>query len=192
MLVLVIPQSLYLQLFFQNFEFSEQFAKSKNIILTSYFDTLICEFGRLKMSFGIVFENQDISEIQNTSTEEKISLAWKYFTNSDDYKTSYNVGHSTFSHIKIGTSTTKPNLSIKSKIFAYTSLGDGETHVTFKHPLIKQGMCSNCGVTTKIHFPFGTRCLLILLQFCRHQLQWKENSLYRGRQLLHFETQKLF
>ena len=57
LLVLVIPQSLYLYHFFHNFDFSEEIAKSKSIILTSYFNTLIFKFSRFKMNFGIVFEN---------------------------------------------------------------------------------------------------------------------------------------
>ena len=47
---------LYLTLF-HNFELSEEIAKSKSIILTSYFNTLIFKFSRFKMNFGIVFEN---------------------------------------------------------------------------------------------------------------------------------------
>ena len=40
-----------------NFEFSVEISKSKSIILTSYFNTLIFNFSRFKMNFGIVFEN---------------------------------------------------------------------------------------------------------------------------------------
>ena len=39
--VLVNPQNFHLYHFFQNYEFSEKFAKSKSIILTCYFNTLI-------------------------------------------------------------------------------------------------------------------------------------------------------
>ena len=55
LLVLVIPQSFFLLHPFHNFEFSEEIAKSKSIILTPYFNTLIFKI-RLKMNFGIVFK----------------------------------------------------------------------------------------------------------------------------------------
>ena len=57
LLVLVIPPSFYIQHFFHNFEFSEEISKSKNIILTSYLNTLIFKFNRFKISFQVVFEN---------------------------------------------------------------------------------------------------------------------------------------
>ena len=57
MLVLVILQSFYLQHFFHNFEFSEEVAKSKSIILTSDFNTLIFKFDRFKISYQVVFKN---------------------------------------------------------------------------------------------------------------------------------------
>ena len=47
----------YLQHFFHNFEFLEEIAKSKFIIFTSYFNTLIFKFSRFKMDFRIFFEN---------------------------------------------------------------------------------------------------------------------------------------
>ena len=62
LLVLVIPQSFYLQHFFHNFEFSEKIAKNESIILTSYFNTLIFKFSRIKMNFGIVFENFSVDK----------------------------------------------------------------------------------------------------------------------------------
>ena len=57
LLVLVIPQNFHLEHFLHNFEFSEEIAKSKNIILTSYLNTLIFKFNRFKISFQVVFEN---------------------------------------------------------------------------------------------------------------------------------------
>ena len=48
------PELLYLTLFSQ---LSDKIAKSKSIILTSYFNTLIFKISRFKMNFGIVFEN---------------------------------------------------------------------------------------------------------------------------------------
>ena len=57
MLVLVIPPSFYIQHFFHNFVFSEEIAKSKSIILTSYFNTLIFKFNTFKISFQVFFEN---------------------------------------------------------------------------------------------------------------------------------------
>ena len=77
MLVLVIPQSFYLQQFFHNFEFSEELAKSKSILLTSDFNTLIFKFNRFKISFQVVFKNfrrQMISAVAETweaSIEER-------------------------------------------------------------------------------------------------------------------------
>ena len=56
-LVLIIPQSFYLQHFFHNLEFSEKIAKGISILLTPYFNTLIFKFRRFKMNFGTVFEN---------------------------------------------------------------------------------------------------------------------------------------
>ena len=57
LLVLVNPQSFYLEHFFHNFEFSEEIVKSKSLILTSSFNTLIFKFSIFKMSFGTVFDN---------------------------------------------------------------------------------------------------------------------------------------
>ena len=57
LLVLVILPSFYIQHFFHNFKFSEEIAKSKSIILTSYFNTLIFKFNRFKRSFQVAFEN---------------------------------------------------------------------------------------------------------------------------------------
>ena len=57
LLVLVIPPSFYIWHFFHNFEFSEEITKSKSIILSSYFNTLIFKFNVFKISFQVVFEN---------------------------------------------------------------------------------------------------------------------------------------
>ena len=57
LLVLLVPQSFYLYHFFQKYELSEHFAKSKSIILKSYFNIFIFNFSRFKMNFGILFEN---------------------------------------------------------------------------------------------------------------------------------------
>ena len=57
LLILLVPQSFCFYHFFQKYEISEQFAKSKSINLTSYFNALIFKFGRFKINFGVVFEN---------------------------------------------------------------------------------------------------------------------------------------
>ena len=50
------PELLSFTLFSQ-LEFSEEIAKSKGIILTSYFITLIFKFNRFKISFQVVSVN---------------------------------------------------------------------------------------------------------------------------------------
>ena len=57
LLVLLVTQSFHLYRFFQKYNFSEQFAKSRSINLTSYFNTLVFKFSGFKMDFGIVSKN---------------------------------------------------------------------------------------------------------------------------------------
>ena len=53
--------------FFHKFEFSEEISKCKSVNLTSYINTWIFKFIRLKMHFGIVFE---IAETSGASIDE--------------------------------------------------------------------------------------------------------------------------
>ena len=59
--------------FFQKYEFSEQFAKSRSIILIFNFNTIIFKFSRFEINFGIVSENFSDMTMPNMKNAELLN-----------------------------------------------------------------------------------------------------------------------
>ena len=57
LLVLLFPRAFIFNIFFTTLNFQKKLQKSKCIILTFYFITLIFKFNRFKISFQVVFDN---------------------------------------------------------------------------------------------------------------------------------------